>query len=535
MTVEPSSESPLPRDAQVLIVGGGPVGLGLAIELGQRGVATLVLEAHHRPQNIPKGQNLTQRTMEHFQAWGVEKELRRAQPIPAEADSGGITAYGSLLHGPHHDWLKRNLVNDFYCARNARLPQYATEYVLRDRVAQLGGVKLHSGWQVESVEQEKEFGRVRAVNKDDGRAREFVADYVIGCDGSRSTVRQSAGISQTMHDHDKLMALLVFRSPEFDRLLQGFSGKSYFNVLHPDFAGYWQFFGRVDTDSTFFFHAPVLGQRSEDPDDLAAMLHRAVGAEFAAEFTYVGFWDLRFAIADAYRSGRILLAGDAAHSHPPYGGFGINTGFEDARNLGWKLAARLQGWGGEALLDSYHLERHAVFASTASDFIARSIENDRAFVRALDRGLDEAELNDALALRAKQAEADVYDYAPHYCGSPVIMGEDGATISAVGIHTRQVEPGRLLPQAQLPCGTCTCDRLGHGFVLITSDNTVAAQFALAADERGIPLDRFSGLGEIYGHDHIVIRPDRYVAWAASGPLDAIVPAAALRRACGLTG
>ena len=120
------------------------------------------------------------------------------------------------------------------------------------------------------------------------------------------------------------------------------------------------------------------------------MLTRAVGQPFALELDYVGLWDLRVAIANDYRKGRAFVAGDAAHSHPPYGCYGINTGFEDARNLGWKLAAVIQGWGDEALLDSYYAERRPVFASTARDFIERFITEDRAFLETYNPDRDRA-------------------------------------------------------------------------------------------------------------------------------------------------
>ncbi len=150
------------------------------------------------------------------------------------------------------------------------------------------------------------------------------------------------------------MVLLVFRSTGLHRLLERFPGKSFYNVLHPDLNGYWQFFGRVDLGT-----APGSSMRrcrqdtTKDNFDFRGYLHAAVGAEFDVEFDHIGFWDLRVATADRYRSGRIFIAGDAAHSHPPYGGYGINTGLEDAANLGWKLAATLQGWAGERLLETY--------------------------------------------------------------------------------------------------------------------------------------------------------------------------------------
>ncbi len=127
-------------DADVVISGGGPVGMGLAIDLGQRGISVAVVERHAQPQPIPKGQNLTQRTVEHFRAWGCEEALRAAHPIPEGGGIGGMTCYGTLLSPWHYDWLNRSHVRDFYFAANARLPQYATEAVLRARAAELPSV-----------------------------------------------------------------------------------------------------------------------------------------------------------------------------------------------------------------------------------------------------------------------------------------------------------------------------------------------------------------------------------------------------------
>src|ERR1700760_1518434 len=118
-------------EAQVVIVGGGPVGMGLAIELGQRNIRCIVGERYAQPEPIPKGQNLTQRTMEHFHFWGVEKALRAARTIPPAHGIGGLTAHGSLLGPWRYDWLQRELVRDYYLTANERLPQYATETVLR--------------------------------------------------------------------------------------------------------------------------------------------------------------------------------------------------------------------------------------------------------------------------------------------------------------------------------------------------------------------------------------------------------------------
>src|SRR4051794_608172 len=179
----------------VIIVGGGPVGMGLAIELGQRGIRCAVVERYPQPQPVPKGQNLTQRTMEHFHFWGAEKELRAARTIPREYGIGGLTAYGTLLSGYAYDWLQRDLVRPFYFRDNERLPQYATEAVLRKRAADFPNIKTLYGWRAEDVAEDDHGVQVVVSERDGESDRVLRGQYVVGCDGSRSMVRTQAGIS----------------------------------------------------------------------------------------------------------------------------------------------------------------------------------------------------------------------------------------------------------------------------------------------------------------------------------------------------
>ena len=176
----------------VVIVGGGPVGMGMAIDLGQRGVRCVVVERYIHPQPIPKGQNLTQRTMEHFRAWGAESQLRAARTIPPEYGIGGLTAYGTLLGEYSYDWLQRDLVKPYYHAANERLPQYATEAVLRKRAAELPKIETIYGWSAESVVQDDGGVNVALAERQGTGRRMLRAKYVIGCDGSRSVVREQA-------------------------------------------------------------------------------------------------------------------------------------------------------------------------------------------------------------------------------------------------------------------------------------------------------------------------------------------------------
>ena len=508
-------------DTQVLIAGGGPVGLGLAVELGQRGIPCLVVERSVAPLPIPRGQNLTQRTMERMHAWGVETALRAARTIPPEYGIGGLTAYGTLLGDYHYDWLQRELVRPFYFTDNERLPQYATEAVLRARAAALPNVETRFASRVGTVSQDDDGVTATILGDTPGTVR---AAYAVGCDGARSVVREQAGLTQMRSDHDRLMVLLVFRSAELHALLDRYKGKSFYNVLTPELKGYWQFFGRVDLGTTWFFHAPVPMGTTRDNYDFAALLHAAVGRAFALEIEHIGFWDLRFAVADQYRAGRVFIAGDAAHSHPPCGGYGISTGFEDARNLGWKLAAALQGWAGPRLLDSYSAERQPVFASTATDFIEKSIHEDRDFLAAFDPGVDRDAFEHAWDLRRTGASSDVGAFELHYCGSPIVpvAGEGGLRerTGAVGRHVFAARPGHHLAPQTLSCGRNVFEALGTGFTLVAlgaDPDALAAPFIAAARRIGLPLailaDTRDGGRDRWEAALILVRPDHFIAWS----------------------
>lgn len=509
-----------PLDAEVVIIGGGPVGLGLAVELGQRGIRCLLTERYTQPQPIPKGQNLTQRTMEHFHFWGAEKELRDARTIPPEYGIGGLTAYGTLLGNYSYDWLQRELVKPYYFTANERLPQYETEKVLRRRVAMLPSVQTLYGWGAEQIVQDADGATVTLTERTTHHQRTLRAAYAVGCDGSRSKIREQAGITQTLTDHDRLMALLVFRSHELHTLLACYPGKSFYNVLQPALKGYWKFFGRVDLGHSWFFHAPVPPGTTADNFDFKSYLQEAVGAEFDIDLEHIGFWDLRFAIADTYRAGRIFIAGDAAHSHPPYGGYGVNSGLEDARNLGWKLAAVLQGWGGAHLLDSYDAERRPVFASTMHDFIAKSIETDQAFLEKFDPTRDKAAFEQAWQERSQGAAGEVHAFEPHYEGSPVVWqgSTEPRVCSAKGSHQFEARAGHHLAPATLASGKNVFDILGDAFTLLVFDvdSSDVQIFAEAAASEGVKLaivhEKSGAETARYLAKWVLVRPDQFIAW-----------------------
>ncbi|WP_238366511.1 FAD-dependent monooxygenase [Mesobacterium pallidum] len=517
----------------VVINGGGPVGMALAIDLGQRGIRTCVVDRHPQPQQIPKGQNLTQRTCEHFIAWHCEDALRAAHVLPKGAGIGGMTLYGTLLSDYHLDWFNRATVGQYYHTANARLPQYKTEAVLRARAAEIEAITLLYGWNGESVQQDASGARLEIRNRETEERRGLAAAYVVGADGSHSMVRNAVGLTETQKSHDKLMALLVFESEELHQLLQRYPDKAIYKVLHPDLDGYWLFFGRVDHGKSWFFHAPVPVGTTIDNFDFAGLLHRAVGKPFELTLTHVGFWDLRIAMADSYRAGRVFIAGDAAHSHPPYGGYGINTGFEDVRNLGWKLSACLQGWGGAALLDSYTAERQPVFASTARDFIERYIEKDRAFLRA--HGPDKDGPAFDAAWRDSQSDTwDVDKFEPNYAGSPIVPGSTG-TPSAMGHHEVAARPGHHLPPPSADVRGLTAT-FNDGFTLLTPDRAAARAWSRVAQDMGIPLvapETQLEWFDVWQAPQVLVRPDGFVA-SVSAPAQETAIRDLLAQCCGWT-
>jgi hypothetical protein len=331
-------------------------------------------------------------------------------------------------------------------------------------------------------------------------------------------VREASGISRSGTDFDQLMVLVVFRSRELHERLKRFPPRSTYRVMHPDFEGYWQFFGRIDVGEGFFFHAPIARHTNRENFDFRAPLRRAAGFDFACEIDYGGFWQLRNAVAERYREGRVFIAGDAAHTHPPYGGFGLNNGLEDAANLGWKLAAKLQGWGGEALLDSYSRERQPVFRDVAEDFIAARIREEAAFLARYNRARDKSEFERAWAERESDLGKRVHRYEPNYEGSPVVFGPPGAKSGAHGDHSFVARAGHHLAPQLLSSGRNVFEEFGPAFTLLAFDaaGEDVARIEDAARARKVPLkvvkDSQADGREAYGCKLILVRPDQFTAW-----------------------
>ena len=525
--------------SQVIIVGGGPVGMGLAVDLGLRGISCTLVERRIGMHRIPKGQNLTQRSLEHFYFWGCVDELRAQRILPPEVPAAGVTAYKNLMSEYWHVFEGREAVNAYYFQSNDRMPQYLLEGVLRRKAAMLPLVETHFGWAARAIEQD--HAGVRVTIENEAANREGVtleADYVIGCDGAHSIVREQAAITRDGADFDQVMMLAVFRSRQLSGgLNKRYPVRSTYRVLDPALNGYWQFFGRIDPHEGWFFHSPVPKDTTRENYDFAALIQKVAGFQFAIEFDHVGCWDLRVAVANRYRAGRVFIAGDAAHSHPPYGGFGLNNGLEDAANLGWKLAARLQGFGGEALLDSYDQERRPVFRELGDQFIAARIAWEGELINRHDPEQEPAAFKRAWEELRIESGPFVRNYAPNYEGSPVVFGPPGGVSRARGEHMFKARAGHHLTPRTLSSGRNVFEELGNGFALLAFgvDDAAVAPFEAAARACSLPWrvirDSYASGREDYEAKLVLVRPDQYIAWTgdpAPANADAIV-----RRSAGL--
>src|SRR5437667_8329727 len=347
---------------QVLIVGGGPVGLTLAIDLGKRGIRCTLIEQKEAPQFLPKMERCNARSMEMFRRLGLADKIRAAGlPSHLPMDVFIILALNEPpLLSQHYPSVEEARAEIRTCNDGTRplepyqlISQYTLEPLLKAEAEALPTVTVRYGCQFLSFEQD-EAGVTAQVSSRDGRTETPRADYLVGCDGGASQVRKQLDIKLRGEGNLLELRQALFRCDElFDKIPIG-NGPGRGRHYHVA-DGRATFLIMQDSTRHWTLHAVVARD-----EDMQGMFERTVGIPVRYDMLACNPWRQNLLLADSYGKGRVFLAGDAVHLVVPTGGLGMNTGVGDAIDLSWKLAATLQGWGGPNLLRSYEIERRQV-------------------------------------------------------------------------------------------------------------------------------------------------------------------------------
>ncbi|MEU4141703.1 FAD-dependent oxidoreductase [Streptomyces parvulus] len=362
----------------VLIVGGSLVGLSASVFLGRLGVRHTLVERHAGTSIHPRGRGNNVRTMEIFRVAGTEPDIRKA--AATLAGNHGILQTPTLV-GDAGEWLFKEMDPGGGLARSSPsgwclCSQNDLEPELLTHAANLGG-DLRFGTELLSFEDDADGVTAVVKSRDTGEHTTIRADYLIAADGPRSPVREQLGIGQSGPGDLFHNVSVTFRS----RRLADVVGDRRFIVCYLTTEGADGALLPVDNRENWVFHAPWHPEQGETVEDFtqercAEHIRRAVGVpDLDVEITGKAPWHAAQRVARSYRAGRVLLAGDSAHEMSPTGAFGSNTGIQDAHNLAWKLAAVLEGWAGEGLLDTYDAERRPVAEATSARAAGRSVEH----------------------------------------------------------------------------------------------------------------------------------------------------------------
>ena len=504
------------HDAPVLIAGAGPVGLVLALELAHHGVRSILIDREMEATRFPKMDVTNARSMELFRRLGIAADVRAAG-VAAEF---GFDVLWALPDGsaPYARWelpgageQQRRIAarNDGTMPLEAdqRIPQSAFEAMARALCRAAPLVDFREGMAFETFAQDT--GGVTVTIADAAARRETVhVAYLAGCDGAGSRVRRQCGIAlETMPDLPKNF-MVHFRSTDLA-------------ALHRH-GRFWHYFvaGSVliaqDEVDHWTFHAPLFdGVPDRAPDPAASIADRLGWVPRIDEVLLTSIWQPRFALAERYRQARVFLAGDAVHQVFPTGGYGMNTGVGDAVDLGWKLAAVVNGWGGEVLLDSYEAERRPVGAVNR-DAALRHLSVHIGTVERIARGASRDELATFVMAHRGENEFDGIELGYRYAASPVIAHEAGDPPRwDEWAYVPGTWPGARAPSVRLADGSALFDNFGPGLTLVDFAGDAAERVA-AARARAIPLRHLriaeAAVRAIWERDYVLVRPDQHVAW-----------------------
>jgi 2-polyprenyl-6-methoxyphenol hydroxylase-like FAD-dependent oxidoreductase len=530
------------EEADVVVVGAGPVGLTLAIDLAGRGIKVIVAETRARSEAPSvKCNHVAARSMEQYRRLGLAPQVRNAG-LPADFPNDVVfrtTVTGIELtripipcraerytskEGPDTDWPTPEPPH--------RINQLYFEPILLAHAQSLPNIALLHRTRVDGFEATPATaGReacvsVAATGLDSGAPIRLRARYLVGCDGGSSTVRRQIGATLQGTPVIQRVQSTYIRAPKLASLIPGKRAWSYY-AANPRRCG--TMFA-IDGRETWLIHNHLAAEELDfDAVDRDASIRTilGVGPDFEYEVISKEDWVGRRLVADRFRAGNVFIAGDAAHLWVPYAGFGMNAGIADAVNLAWLLAARLHGWADEAILVAYEAERQPI-TEQVSQF---AMDHAQKMIRA--RGAVPASIEEpgpvGEALRAQLGDESYRLNVAQFCcaglnfgyfydRSPIVVGDgESAPAYTMGTFTASTVPGCRAPHFWLADRRSLYDAFGPGYTLLRLDPAVevGALTAAAAAQR-VPLEVLdvpsSQAPDAYRHRLVLCRSDQHIAW-----------------------
>ena len=521
----------------VLISGGGPVGLVLSIELAWRGVPSIVLNTEPTTAVHPQGNTHNSRTMEHYRRLGIADRVR-AVGLPPEF----TTDISYLTRFTGHEFARIPMPSSAEKQRRIaeqdmsfltpepihRSSQFYVEPELFAHAETLDGIDLRFGWELIDFTQYADRVESTIRHSETGDTETIVSKWLAGCDGAQGYTRRALDIPYRGEGGDEVAFFI-------GKMLSVYiDAPGIHDVMNMEPA--WQYWTvnndartcivTLDAKGKFVVLAKYPDSGEPDEAEIIRDIQDAFGAEIDIEVISIRQWTAGNAlVADRYGEGRVLLAGDAVHLFTPTGGFGMNTGVEDAVNLGWKIAAVHHGWAPEALLDTYEGERRPIGIRNTQS--SRKLASDVATIQ-VPAALEEetAEGQKARADLGRHLSGFTEEFASlgiqlgaRYDASPLIAndGSEPPPDSPVE-YVPTACPGGRAPHLWLNDGASIHDRFGKWFTLVKfgSASTDTAAFAAAAEALEVPLDIVDvaekAARDLYACTFALIRPDHHVAW-----------------------
>jgi 2-polyprenyl-6-methoxyphenol hydroxylase-like FAD-dependent oxidoreductase len=524
-------------ETPVLVVGGGPVGLALALELGWRGVQCLLVDELERDgyKTHPRANLVNSRTMEFCRRWGIAGRVKEAGTPP---DYPHTAMYVTSLRGhmiaridrPQHGGGRQIA---FTPEPPQRCNQIWFDPVLRERAEGFPTVELRYRWRFDSFVQDAEGVSSGITDTATGESHTVRSDYLAACCGGRSPIRRILGIDQNEGEVLGAPLSIYFRAKNLWDWHDKGKGVLHF-IVGP--TGVWATLNSLNGGDLWrvTLHGGAKEHAAPESIDHKEVLARIVGTEFPYELIAISPWVRRKLVTAAYRHGRVFLAGDCAHQNTPTGGYGMNTGMGDAVDLGWKLSAALSGWAGPKLLDSYDAERRPVALRNVEEatrnFQLRSFAPVPDLVEATPAGEAARKRlgEEIVKSTSRELLSDGIALGYRYGESPIVC-PDGSEPPPTSVteYVQTSFPGARAPHVRLADWRSTLDLFGRSHVMLRlgSDAPDATPLEDAAKRRGVPLE-VAAIGEpavcsAYEKKLVLVRPDGHVAWRGDAlPADA---------------